>query len=766
MNVPSQNLMKKRWAGALATILLSFIILWIFYGTVIRNINHTYFAKDGDGFKCYYGVQYHIKYDTSYYRMNGMNYPFGEMVAFTDCLPVFSNTLKFLASHGADFSEYSTGIINSSILFSVILASFFLFLLFSELGVSNAVAVPAAVLITYLSPQLERFGGHFSLSYLFAIPLMFYMILKFSKSPSWWLTMLISMIVFVASYTHFYYYAFFGIIILAFWIYAAFVLKGDYRKWWFAFSHITIQLIIPFVIIQLQYYLYDGITDRTSYPWGILFYRAYPESVLLPACKPYGRFIRSFMTFNHVDWEGWAYVGLVGAVTSLILLGKIIQSLFQRKKSWVYRVTDQPMLNVFFWASFAALLYSFGLPYICNMTFLLDYIGILRQMRGIARFSWLFFYIINIIAFYLIYKLHSQKKQKRTLILLISSLLMLTYDSYYEVRKASSLVNFKVKVWDDTNNTLPENQWVKKINPDRYQAIIPIPYFHIGSENVWINNCDPLFPVLIVSYKTGLPTTGVMLSRTSLSQSFGNIGLMSEPCTKNKILDMFRGDRDLLIVRKLCETLTESEKYLLSKAVFIDTTLGCSLYHLDFKVLQSMTDSFTKNIYNSYKTTKLYPHDSLMISDTAGVPYYFNDAHLVFDSPRKNNEVLSGKCLRSIHPGKTYYISFWIHGIHTDVMSRSLIILSLANPSGNIYEEIRMQTGYYFKAYDNDSALCEIPFRVTNPSDKLSLHIINQEILHARLHISNLMIRPAEQDVYREWPDRLMKNNRFYSKQK
>ncbi len=117
------------------------------------------------------------------------------------------------------------------------------------------------------------------------------------------------------------------------------------------------------------------------------------------------------------------------------------------------------------------------------------------------------------------------------------ALLLLFVDTYTFMDGHQDIINTSIKELDDKGNNLPEDNWLNKINPNQYQAIIPLPYFHVGSENLWLEpNSDILKNTFIVSLKTGLPTTGVAMSRTSLSQTFNQISLLLEPYRKLEIL--------------------------------------------------------------------------------------------------------------------------------------------------------------------------------------------------------------------------------------
>ena len=67
--------------------LLSFIMLYVFYGELLPKTDKILFSKGGDGLKSYYASQYHLKYDTDYLHTDCMNYPYGEFSFYSgeDC---------------------------------------------------------------------------------------------------------------------------------------------------------------------------------------------------------------------------------------------------------------------------------------------------------------------------------------------------------------------------------------------------------------------------------------------------------------------------------------------------------------------------------------------------------------------------------------------------------------------------------------------------------------------------------------------------------
>ena len=110
---------------------------------------------------------------------------------------------------------------------------------------------------------------------------------------------------------------------------------------------------------------------------------------------------------------------------------------------------------------------------------------------------------------------------------------------------------------------------------------MPLPYFHVGSESSWIEpQCEMAKQMYLASLKTGLPCNGVMLGRTSLSQTYKNIELSKTPWEKYRVLDEYPNNRPLLLLVAKCDELNPDEKRLVENATFITATPDFDLYEM------------------------------------------------------------------------------------------------------------------------------------------------------------------------------------------
>ena len=172
MNLPEKYSSVK---GLLLTLLISSLRLFYFFGEALKKPNTTYFSAAGDGLQIYYATAYHALHDTSYFNQQSINYPYGENILLTACQPSVSNPIKMLAPV-VDLSGYTTGITNLIMLLSVVLCSVFIFLILKHFNVNWIYASVTATCISFLSPQLHRMGGHYTLTYQFAIPAFIYLL--------------------------------------------------------------------------------------------------------------------------------------------------------------------------------------------------------------------------------------------------------------------------------------------------------------------------------------------------------------------------------------------------------------------------------------------------------------------------------------------------------------------------------------------------------------------------------------------------------------
>jgi hypothetical protein len=761
-------------AGLIITALLSLAILSVFYGNLFNKLNRVCFANGGDGMQSYINMDYHIRVDSSYMRCNSMNYPYGEHVFFTNTQPLISNTIKFISQNIINISDYTLGILNFTMLFCLVIAPLFLYLILTGVGAGYILAILASIGITYLSPQIDRFGGHFNLCYVCIIPLMIYLAMQFFKKPGFLLSFLIFLTAMAAALTHFYFYGFLAALLLFF--YAAYLSGNEqiFSKKYMWMVHLFIQLILPFLILQ-AFYFSDHVTDRPGYPWGFLYYRAYPQSIFLPFNKPYGQFLHHLLNTGFIDWEGYAFVGTMAATGMVIFLIRSFRKAFTGRFREILSVTSNTQLNILFWASLLLLLYSFGLPFILGLEWLIDLIGPVRQMRGIARFSWLFYYVMNIVTVYWLWEGWKKTSRKHwALLLMILAMAVLFYDAFYQVRNRGRSLENNIPALVDTNLTEPENQWIKRHDLTRYQALIPMPYYHIGSENIWIDGGCDIVPASFIAIKNSrLPGLGVMLSRTSISQTVENVALMLGPSSRELHMDRFPSEKPFLLMAARCDLLSEHERQMISRSRRIDSTGHFDLYEMPFQAFREIADSTAKAVANEYATLKLFDHTGFKSTDSV-TNFRFRNFDSIINGTdafegsgcfqgiaKYKNEIFSGK-IPAVDTSRTYVLSFWMNNVGSDLYARTVVTLTEKDSSGNSVFNENYQAFKYFTMIDGNWVLVRLKFRLKSPENTFSVSVQNKILRNKPIQIDNLLISPRDERIYYQSSHGLFRNNRYF----
>lgn len=758
--------------GLLLTLALGLLLLFVFYGRLLRHPSETYFGGSGDGLQVYYQTLYHTKYDPEFWRQQSINYPYGESIFFTSAMPMVNNLVKIFGP-GADTA--GVGLINLIMLFSMPAGALFIYLIFRHLRLPWLYGSVTAVAIAFFSPQIGRMSGHYSLSWVFLIPAMIFLFLRFYDYPSIKKSWAIAVLGFLAAATHLYFFVFFAAIAGFYWL-ALFVTRDrGFGRFLFALKHFSIQVILPYAILQALILYSDTAGDRTQAPWGYLVFHSNTSGVFFPLFQFYRPLFEKIASPERVEAEGIAYVGLAALLGLAVVLFSQLYVLARFRWRRILSVTDSKPLNIIFWTSLFLLFIAFGRPFIGGQEEWLSYLGPLRQFRAIGRFTWLFYYMANIIAVYRIYKITEEKKILKYIAMSVVMIFLLT-DMLWEKINANfaERLDNHIAVLEDEQNQLEANAWLRGFDAQKFQAILPLPYFHIGSENLSRVSPDPeiVKQSFIVSLKTGLPIMAVSSSRTSLSQSVKLISLVLDHGNPLAVLDELPDKRPfLLVVRE--GVLDENEKRLLSLARPVAGSAEYKLYSLDPAAIREMVRKRYAEVKAEMDSLAKYPAQDIpyMVSDTSVMPLYFS-----FDD--MNGKPFRGKASLSkkFHlqtriydtefprKGGGYTISFWMNRATGDVFPRTVIEIFCNDPADKVppYYQIT-NASVCTKMIIGEWGLMEIPLAVPCDHAHLQITLWNDDLRPDDTNeVDDLMIIPAGTHVYRSEGDTIFRDNRRY----
>lgn len=620
--------MKSDRGYSLIVIIISFVLLWVLYGDIITNPNSYIFNSYGDGIKNYYTADYYINHDTLSFQTKGLHYPFSELIVYTDNQPLISIVLKSLSVYLPSIKDNVIGIFNLLMVLSIIVSSYFIFKLSRKFGLPIYYSIIVSIIISFLSPQVERFTGHYGLSYSFFVPMVWYLLIRL-KEQSYSIKhyLIIDLVLLVFAFIHPYYLLIGSIFMLVF----GFV-DFIYNKT-FAIKNSIIHFIcsvLPIILVQVIISSIDNIDDRPTNPWGILNYVATFEGLFLPVYSPLLDFWNMLVNVRGTNIESRNYVGVLGTVTLVLITVKAIKYLIRKKYKFILKPILPNALRTSLMTAFLLLLFAMAVPFRIGFEFLLDMVPAIKQFRALGRFAWVFYYVFTIYSafyFYLIFRKWKIQSRYISAKVLVSTLMLIwMFETYINNSHNINLIAHKnIDKYKDGSfiDSLQKHGYAI----DSFQSVLPLPGYFIGSEVIASDLNDlTSFKSMAISARARLPINSVMLSRTSFYQTLISAQLFSDSLNdKSEILKLL-GSKKLLVIKDKLDKqyyfIESKSKYLFSDEnlhyfVLNAQDLNTSTYHIDGNELVVDKEGTVKynNSFVVYQKSKVIDESSQIIYD-------------------------------------------------------------------------------------------------------------------------------------------------------
>lgn len=461
---------------------------------------------------------YHVKHDKTYMTFEGMNYPFGENIIFTDNQPFVANITKYLSQYSDAITCNLPAIHNLLLLVGLVLGGLGIFLCLRKLDVGFYFSLICAGGLMLLNPQIHRISAHFSMFYPI-LPWLFLLWIEYWKGANQLRnSIIIGGIIMCSGLLHMYYFIT-GAIFALLALFAVSVLKSKEFSIRTVLYSIFLQVLLPFIVLTFFSSYFNASPDRPTDPWGFFTYHSYWEGLMFSYKLPLYEFINfNIIEVRPLDMEGKNYIGIFSAF--FVMYGLYL-AIF-RYSDFKTKVTGKNINTFWLMIFILSALISFGYPFaITGLEWLLDYTGPFKQFRSIGRVGWISFYAINLLAIPYIYRRMSLQYTKSVVyyafptILLIEGILFAVKVPLYQ----TPLESYNC----DTKATIP-------IKSEEYQASITDPFFHIGSECFsWWDQAENINQAFLLGYQLGLPNIGVNMSRTSFKQSLLINELVNQP---------------------------------------------------------------------------------------------------------------------------------------------------------------------------------------------------------------------------------------------
>ncbi|HHG84093.1 MAG TPA: hypothetical protein ENJ82_05025 [Bacteroidetes bacterium] len=548
----------RKWTNILpyAGILLAFLALLNHtYPEVYRNPSEYLFSGSGDGWKNYYTFFYHAQHDRSLLEFSGMHYPFGEHVVYADAQPVFSGTLSVLKwIFPGGIGSLATWL-NLALLLGFPLGGFFLYRILRQLDVPGLLAATGAVAVIWLCPQVTRLPFFPGLAYPFILPVGLWLYLRYRKSAyPWPWTLAVVGFVLLAGMIHPYWILQLVVMYGALGLIGSILWPGNRR-----IIFVLVQVLLPLLVFSMFMEITDHHEGRNPDPGGFYEFTSTPGTVFLPGELEGTLYEKVFSRppaaiVQH--WEGRAYIGWLGngAWAVLLLLG-----------SWAtwrkMRLKLAPGLLEIALGSILVLLLALGIPFqVPGLEFLAEALPQVKQFRAMGRLATIFYFGSGILGLALLGHFVRRPQhwagQLFAWVLALGACFVTLQEGqalHAENRRVSpptpNLFNPEVLRTQSQESDLFEA--LIEIEAEHYQAIIPLPFYHIGTEALspeTAHQYNSIRRSMVLSWHSGLPLTSAYLARTSLPETREAFTLFTPPYWNKPLQYRFPSQKDFLLV--------------------------------------------------------------------------------------------------------------------------------------------------------------------------------------------------------------------------
>ncbi len=709
----------KEWTLSFALLLFSLCIYFVYFHNIFLNLNSTLSSITLDSIKNYYTFVYHIKNDTQILHFTGMNYPFGEHVIYTDCQPLLTFILrpfKFLHNH-------LIGIMHGLLYFTFIITPVILHKIFISLSINRYVSFFVSMAIALLSPQLLKINaGHHALAYGCVVPVTILMILNHFQYRSVYTSL--GLLIFLSAMFLLHPYLGFSLSLFSSLSFLFYDLSGKDRKKFILYLKDFSITLLPVLLFKLFMLLTDKHKDRTIEPYGNGVMVENIDSLVSPVFGPFRSLMESVFNDRPQHFEGHTYLGFFILVLFIIFICMV-------PKMIKWKIFSREVL-VLFLSSLIILFISFG--YHNRLFEMLNIkISAISQFRAVCRFAWIFYFTFSIFVvtgLYQVFRAYRRHRQITLSVAVIFFLFNLFEAHYYFKLDEDAFWKFR-NFFSSEQLNKEERDVLGFIDNIKPQAILPLPMFHGGSEMYDRNgSSNEMIPSMVYSYHASLPIIGVMMSRTSMTETEQLIQLFNS-YKKNKVITEKLTGSDLLVF-KTAGALLPDEERLAEKITPL---------RLNDSIL---IGKLTKNDLMERKITKSQLTIRGNESDSLNTIYIKHEARRPFISANMNDyEKIYVLDSNKIKPG-TYVVSF--HYYYTEKIYQSLstdliIIANDKNRSDWLHMvPLRKMSGFY-------SGYGVFEYKIEIKSGKMYEFVLKGRD-GLKYKISDFMLRPAALTVY------------------
>ncbi len=564
-------------------------------GNILFRLNDVQLDRSGDGYKNYFAFAWQYKHEDGLF-FRGMQYPYGDMLAYADGQPLVTMICIALKKIGIDLSGYELLIVQGLPILSMAVAFYLLHKIIRHYGIPNWWSIVTVIACVMLSPQIFRFNAHFALAYLFCFPSIWYLYIRYDSKRMSAIpyAALSTALLFFYAYLHPYH-----LLIGSSFLVGLFLVSLCFKK--FQWSVLTAGLL-PIILYLLADGIIDPYSDRPQNPWGAWHYKT-EISDLLPFYGWFSELFSSTVSLRTSYNEGYSYLGIFMFLFPILFI-------YKKSRKTKSSIAYPGFPNIAILSTLLLLLFSMGIHILITDHKILDWISMLKQFRALGRFAWPYYYVgfisLSIFSFRIIRSIDNRVYR----LLLFTFIMTMWFMDGLSYAKQFRKNMHKYKA----PNELYENKEVSNaiggsVDISDYQAILPLPVSMEGAEKVTpADNWFTKTQGIPYAYQSGLPIIGAYMSRTSLSRILKQYQLGSSNYVDKEIIDDLPNTKKIITLiakedAEIYKDIAQNSTYLGdTEFVNIYSTSIASLSEINYIKKDSLTESTSPVYYDNYKT--------------------------------------------------------------------------------------------------------------------------------------------------------------------
>lgn len=599
--------------GMSLSIMLCTLIVFVIFNNLIFHLPYALINCYGDASKNYFTFLYYSMYESGWHTQ-GMNYPWGEHITFTDNQPLIAGITSYLRKIFHLQLHHIIAIFNCILVASYYCSTILIYTILRRYNVSQIIAALFTVCVVFIYPNNYRVFGHFALSYLFPILTVWYCIISyFKKYQSKYLVLLFIMAV-CAPFIHVYHLL---LILLFAFFYTVFHVA-------FNFKHFVSQkfktilplmlVIVALLIFKIIMHLTDTVTDRPTEPWGLWDLYTTLNNLFTTRHTLPGKWYSFLFNYNSSEAydESYNYLGFVANTYILFVCITLPLLFFSRFRVSFLKINQYESILLF--VGLVSFLLANLFPFRYGLQDWIEYFSPLKQFRSTGRIATISYLCFSFAAIIRLNTIFLHLKEKKMLFagififpfVILNAIEVFAYAKEMKTRSDESYNNYNAFFFKEKD---VENQKILKEIGNNFQAIIGFPYFVIGSEKVGLPMYEEIANELYyISLLKSLPIVDVCLSRTSWQQAYEHMRIAAGDWTDKSMFTNTISEKPLLLVclNDLPQNL-HINTYI-EAAEFLNTMGRISLYKLDWKKYITITDSMKTTLCKNGENNEKYFH--------------------------------------------------------------------------------------------------------------------------------------------------------------